>query len=91
MGWVTDLSWLPDASVDFALASNVFEHIANEDLTTLLEQLRRKLSQTGRLCLIQPNHRYYEQDDVDSDAACHQGHGRKVIHQETLRGRRVRT
>ena len=65
VGSVTDLSWLPDASVDFAFASNVFEHIAKEDLTTLLEQLRRKLSPTGRLCLIQPNYRYCYKDYYD--------------------------
>ena len=58
VGSVTDLSWLPDASVDFAFASNVFEHITQPDLSTLLEQLRKKLSPTGRLCLIQPNYRY---------------------------------
>ena len=61
------------------------------DLTTLLKQLQRKLSRTGRLCFIQPNHRYYKQDDVTQTRRVFRGTAGTVIHQETLRGRRART
>lgn len=65
VGSVTDLGWLPDASVDFAFASNVFEHITQPELSKLLAQLRTKLSPTGRLCLVQPNYRYCYKEYFD--------------------------
>ena len=65
LGSVTDLSWLPDASVDFAFASNVFEHLTQTELSNVLAQLRRKLSATGKLCLVQPNYRYCSREYFD--------------------------
>jgi len=57
-GPVTDLSFLDDNSVDFAFASNLFEHITQHDFASVLAQLRRKLKRHGSLTLIQPNFRY---------------------------------
>ena len=57
-GPVTDLSFLADDSVDFAFASNLFEHITQEDFASVLKQLRRKLKPQGTLTLLQPNYRY---------------------------------
>jgi hypothetical protein len=65
VGDLTDLGWLADGSVDFAFSSNVFEHISQADLTRILTQLRAKLSQRGRLCLIQPNYRYCYKEYFD--------------------------
>jgi SAM-dependent methyltransferase len=65
VGSLTDLGWLADGSVDFAFASNVFEHITQPELSKLLAQLRTKLSPTGRLCLIQPNYRYCYKEYYD--------------------------
>jgi len=65
VGELTDLGWLADGSVDFAFASNVFEHISRADLSRILTQLRAKLSQRGRLCLIQPNYRYSYKEYFD--------------------------
>jgi SAM-dependent methyltransferase len=58
VGSVTDLSFLQDGSVDFAFASNLFEHITHDDLACVLRQLENKLAGRGLLCLLQPNYRY---------------------------------
>ncbi len=57
VGSVTDLGFLPDASVDLAFASNLFEHLTKDDFATTLAQLRRKLKQDGTLLILQPNYR----------------------------------
>lgn len=55
---VTDLTAISDGSVDFAFASNLFEHISQAELAEVLLLLRSKLSDRGTLTLIQPNYRY---------------------------------
>ena len=55
---VTDLSGVEDASVDFAFASNLFEHLTQPEFATALAQLRRKLVPGGSLCILQPNYRF---------------------------------
>jgi len=55
---VTDLSAIADQSVDYAFASNLFEHLTQEELVTVLAQLRRKLRPGGQLGILQPNYRY---------------------------------
>ncbi len=57
-GPVTDLDFLADGSVDFAFASNLFEHIPQQDFTRVLDALRPKLSARGSLNILQPNYRY---------------------------------
>jgi SAM-dependent methyltransferase len=54
----TDLSAVEDASVDFAFASNLFEHLTHVQLAVTLEQLRNKLKKTGTLNILQPNYRF---------------------------------
>jgi SAM-dependent methyltransferase len=58
VGHVADLHMIPDDSVDFAFASNLFEHITQEDFAIVLCQLRRILSQDGTLTILQPNYYY---------------------------------
>lgn len=58
VGRVTDLEFLDDATVDFAFASNLFEHLTKEDFSTVLDALRRKLTARGTLTIVQPNYRY---------------------------------
>lgn len=65
VGCVTDLAFLPDGSVDFAFASNLFEHITQDDLAHVLRQLESKLSPRGLLCLVQPNYRYAYREYFD--------------------------
>ncbi len=52
VGSVLDLSFLDDSSVDFAFASNLFEHLTKDDFGIVLDQLRRKLSKGGILGII---------------------------------------
>jgi SAM-dependent methyltransferase len=65
VGSVTDLSGIEDGSVDFAFASNLFEHIPQADFVRVLEQLRGKLSDGGTLTLLQPNYRYAAREYFD--------------------------
>ena len=65
IGSVTDLSFLQDGTVDFAFASNLFEHISQDELACVLQQLETKLSTRGVLCLLQPNYRYAYREYFD--------------------------
>jgi SAM-dependent methyltransferase len=62
---VTDLERLPDNGVDFAFASNLFEHIAQSDFARVLDGLRTKLSARGTLTILQPNYRYAYREYFD--------------------------
>ena len=62
---VTDLSGVEDGAIDFAFASNLFEHLTQADLTIALSQLRRKLSSRGTLTVVQPNYRYASREYFD--------------------------
>ena len=54
---VTDLSAVEDGSVDFVFASNLFEHLTQSGFASALVQIRRKLSPTGSLNILQPNYK----------------------------------
>ncbi len=58
VGSVTDLGFLADRSVDFAFASNLFEHLTQDAFASVLRQLRLKLAEGGVLTMLQPNYRY---------------------------------
>lgn len=61
----TDLSAVEDDSVDFAFASNLFEHLAQDEFRSVLSQLRRKLRKGGTLGIIQPNYRFAYREYFD--------------------------
>jgi SAM-dependent methyltransferase len=65
VGSVTELDGIADDSVDFAFASNLFEHIPQEALVAVLAQLRSKLTKSGTLTMIQPNYRYAYREYFD--------------------------
>ena len=65
VGDVTDLTFLKDGEVDFAFASNVFEHLPQRDLACVLDALRPKLSERGTLAIVQPNYRYAHREYFD--------------------------
>jgi hypothetical protein len=65
IGNVADLSFLASASVNFAFASNLFEHIPQEDLASVLYQLRSVLAKNGTLNILQPNYYYAYREYFD--------------------------
>jgi SAM-dependent methyltransferase len=65
VGNVTDLDFLDDGAVDFAFASNLFEHLTKDDFASVLAALRRKLSGRGTLTIVQPNYRYAYREYFD--------------------------
>jgi SAM-dependent methyltransferase len=62
---VTDLDQVDDGSVDFAFASNLFEHVTQADFAAVLKALRTKLSPGGTLNILQPNYRYAYREYFD--------------------------
>src|SRR3569623_267565 len=65
VGSVTDPGCIDDASVDFAFASNQFEHISQADFAKVLASLKTKLSARGTLTMLQPNYRYAYREYFD--------------------------
>jgi SAM-dependent methyltransferase len=65
IGDATDLAFVADGSVDFAFASNLFEHLTQDDLVRVLEQLRSKLKRGGTLNIVQPNYRFAYREYFD--------------------------
>ncbi len=57
VGSVTELEFLPDASVDFVFASNLFEHLTQAQFADVLAQLRTKAKPGATLNIVQPNYR----------------------------------
>jgi len=65
VGTVVDLGFLDNHSVDFAFASNLFEHLTKEDFRMTLHDLKKKLTATGKLAILQPNYRYAYKEYFD--------------------------
>lgn len=65
VGSVTNLDFLDDGAVDFAFASNLFEHLTQDEFRVTLDALRPKLSATGTLTILQPNYRYAYREYFD--------------------------
>jgi SAM-dependent methyltransferase len=58
VGSATDLDFLEDGAVDFAFASNLFEHLSQDAFSMVLAALYQKLSADGTLTIVQPNYRH---------------------------------
>jgi SAM-dependent methyltransferase len=65
VGSATEVGQLVKGPVDFAFASNLFEHLSQAELIRLLDGLRRILSPRGTLNIIQPNFRYAYREYFD--------------------------
>jgi SAM-dependent methyltransferase len=65
VGDVTDLSFLEPASVNFVFASNLFEHMSQEDFASVLSQLKHTLVADGTLNILQPNYYYAYREYFD--------------------------
>jgi len=62
---VTDLSFLESSSVNFVFASNLFEHISQEDFASVLLQLKNILARDGTINILQPNYYYSYREYFD--------------------------
>jgi hypothetical protein len=65
VGSAVEVGELVKEPVDFAFASNLFEHLTQLDLMTLLGGVRKILSPRGTLNIIQPNYRYAYREYFD--------------------------
>ncbi|MGV6802097.1 MAG: class I SAM-dependent methyltransferase [bacterium] len=65
IGDLSALSHIEDKSVDFAFASNIFEHVTQDKFAETLEVLRLKLKEQGRLTILQPNYFYAYREYFD--------------------------
>lgn len=65
IGSATDLGFIADNSVDFAFASNLFEHLTRKEFTIILEQVHAKLKRGGTLNILQPNYRFAYREYFD--------------------------
>ena len=65
VGTVTDLDFIEAATIDFAFASNLFEHLSQADFGHALKALRTKLTKNGTLNILQPNYRYAYREYFD--------------------------
>lgn len=70
VGDAADLSQIEDGSVDYAFASNIFEHLTQEKVASVLASLRRKLSPSGSLTILQPNYAYAYREYFDDYTHC---------------------
>lgn len=61
----SDLSGIEDGSVDFAFASNLVEHLTQEEFARLLRELGPRLRSGGTLNLLQPNYRFAYREYFD--------------------------
>lgn len=57
VGSATELDDIQSDSVDMVFASNLFEHLTQDQITDILKQTDRILAKNGRLVLVQPNFR----------------------------------
>jgi SAM-dependent methyltransferase len=62
---VTDLAGIQNESVDFAFASNMFEHLTRPEAEVALAQLREKLKPSGTLNILQLNFRFAYREYFD--------------------------
>jgi hypothetical protein len=65
LGSATDLDFIEDRAINFAFASNLFEHLSQADFARVLEILRVKLAENGTLNILQPNYRYAYREYFD--------------------------
>jgi len=65
LGSATDLDFIEDRAINFAFASNLFEHLSQADFARVLEILRLKLAENGTLNILQPNYRYAYREYFD--------------------------
>lgn len=58
----TDMSTIPDDSVDAVFVSNFFEHLSRDAILETMREVARVLQPCGRFLILQPNIRYCWRD-----------------------------
>jgi SAM-dependent methyltransferase len=53
-----DLSYIKDSSIDIIHASNLLEHLSDEELQKTINEIKRILKSEGMLIVMQPNYKY---------------------------------
>lgn len=65
IGPVEEIAGIAPGTVDFAFASNLFEHIRQDQFANVLSRLRELVSPRGTLTILQPNYRYAYREYFD--------------------------
>ena len=65
VGDISRVDELDNQSVDFAFASNIFEHLTQETVSQVLTALKEKLRTDGQLAILQPNYAYAYKEYFD--------------------------
>ena len=65
VGPVTMLDRIERGAIDYAFASNLFEHLSQPDFIAALDAIGRVLSPRGTLTILQPNYRYAYREYFD--------------------------
>ncbi|UAJ12701.1 methyltransferase domain-containing protein [Glacieibacterium megasporae] len=65
IGSVAELVGIEDGSIDYAFASNLFEHLRQDQFAAVLVRLREILSRRGKLTILQPNYRFAYREYFD--------------------------
>lgn len=70
VGTVTDLTFVADNSVDFVFASNLFEHLTQDEFAATLSEVRRVSKPGASLNILQPNYRLAYKEYFDDYTHC---------------------
>ena len=65
VGDVSDLTVVADRSVDLVFASNLFEHLRQDEFRAALAVIKAKLKAGGALAILQPNFRFAYREYFD--------------------------
>ncbi len=65
IGDLDRIAELDAGSVDYAFASNIFEHVVQEKFASVLDDLKTRLSSRGVLTILQPNYAYAYREYFD--------------------------
>lgn len=65
IGPASELGSIADGAIDYAFASNLFEHLTQDQFAETLAALKRVMSPRGTLTIVQPNYRYAYREYFD--------------------------
>ena len=65
IGSADEIAGIETGSVDFAFASNLFEHLHQDQFASVLTRVRQLLSDRGTLTILQPNYRFAYREYFD--------------------------